>query len=152
MNFSPQAQVLERSPISRQSNMTSPHDCNSLYTNISVVTVTIVISIVDIAFNAAAGRFAALTGAKINSWSRSSATAHTLYDRSEIASLGAKTGLFKAAVLAVWHFGTKYGELNLPISLVFAMVGSRFGIAVLVTCLVSTLALGQGLWLLPNKT
>ncbi|KAH8693682.1 hypothetical protein BGW36DRAFT_383516 [Talaromyces proteolyticus] len=124
MDFSPQARVVEPPPISRQ------------------IVVKIILSIIDILFNVAAGRYAALTGAKINSWSRSSSTAQIIYNKTEIASLGAKAGAFKAAILAFWHFGTEYADLNLPIGLIFAMISSRFGIAVLVTCLVSSLALG----------
>lgn len=88
----------------------------------------------------------------MNSWSRSSSTAQTPYDRSEIASLGGQAGLFKAAVLAVWHFGTAYGGVNMPIAVVFAMASSRFGVAVLVTCFVSTIVLGAGVYRLPSKT
>ncbi|KFZ02693.1 hypothetical protein V500_00020 [Pseudogymnoascus sp. VKM F-4518 (FW-2643)] len=113
-----------------------------IHTDHPTVIVTILIHLVDIAFNATAGRYAALSGAKMNSWSHSSSTAQTPYDRSEIASLGGQGGLFKAAVLAVWHFGTAYGGVNMPIAVVFAMASSRFGVAVLVTCFVSTIVLG----------
>jgi hypothetical protein len=118
----------------------------NLRPNYFIVIVTILFYVVDVAFNITAGHFAALTGAKINSWSRSSSTAQTPYDSSEIASLGRQAGFFKATVLAVWNFGTLYGGMNTPTAVVFAMASSRFGVAVLVTCFVSNLVLGAGLY------
>ncbi|KFY15716.1 hypothetical protein V491_05588 [Pseudogymnoascus sp. VKM F-3775] len=122
MSFSPQAQITERSPLSRR------------------ITISILLSLFDVGFNAVAGRYAALAGAKMNSWSRSSSTAQIPYDRSEIANLGSQAAVFKALLLAIWHFGA-YGEMNMPIRVVFAMASSRFGIAVLVTCFVSSIVL-----------
>lgn len=145
MNFSPQAQVTERSPLSRRSNPRPPHNYNNPFPNHPAVTVTILIYLVDLIFNLTAGHYAALTGARINSWSRSSSTAQTPYDGSEVAILGGQAGLFKSAILAVWHFGTAYGGVNMPIAVLFAMASSRFGVAVLVTCFVSTMVLGTGM-------
>lgn len=79
----------------------------------------------------------------MNSWSRSSSTAQIPYDRSEIASIGSQAAVFKAALTAIWHFAA-YGDMNMPISVVFAMASSRFGVAVLVTCFVSSIVLDTG--------
>lgn len=40
----------------------------------------------------------------------------------------------------------------MPIAVVFAMASSRSGVAVLVTCFVSTIVLGTGVYRLPSKT
>jgi len=122
--FSPAARIIERSPESRR------------------LKVFLCLAVVDILFNTAAGSAAALAGAKVNSWSRTSTTAHYAYSRSQIASYGARAAAMKVGILTLLKFGGRFGGVNFATGLLLSLVSSRFGMAVLVTGMLSSLVLG----------
>lgn len=61
-----------------------------------------------------------------------------------MVGLGALGGLWKSGILAFIGFGKEFGGANLGMWLILALVGSTFGICVLVTSAISSLVLGDG--------
>ncbi|RDL40992.1 uncharacterized protein BP5553_00971 [Venustampulla echinocandica] len=122
--FSPAAEIISQPPLTWR------------------ISLFIILAVVDIGFNAAAGAAAAATGAHVNSQSDSK-TAHDVVNLSRAVGLGALAGLLKSGILALVNFGKQFGGMNLGMWLILALVASSFGICVVVTSAVSSLALGE---------
>lgn len=100
---------------------------------ISLAIVFLVLSVIDVSFNAAGGPAAVATGAHVNG---DSLTQKAL-------RLGALAAVTKSGVLAFVVF-LDFANLNIAAYLLLVIVTSVFGIAILVTTQVSNLVLGEG--------